>query len=133
MQGKRIVKEPNDNGKYENMFLPEILEGAKKKCCAWFGVSNVSFWRIDQTSLGIMGWAFSEEQTTSAETQVDKMGFVRSESADWDSEKSSQMWIRGRQSMTRTKRKSTRNVRRLSRSLLQPLTTSWSMTHGIQR
>ena len=95
MQGTRIVKEPTDNGKYENMFIPEILEAAKKKCWAWFGVSNMSCWRIDQTSLGIMGWAFSEEQTTSAETEVNTTGIISSEhyssgrnneSADWVSE-----------------------------------------------
>ena len=60
-QGTRIVEEPTDNGKYENTYLLEILEAAKKKCCAWFGVPSMSFWRIDQTSLGIMGWAFSDD------------------------------------------------------------------------
>ena len=85
-QGTRVIEEPIDNGKYESGFLPEIFEAAKKKCCARFVVPSMSFWRIEQTSLGIMGWAFSEEQTTSAETEVNKMGLVRSEPADWDSE-----------------------------------------------
>ena len=29
-QGKRVIEEPIDNGKYESAFLPEILEAAKK-------------------------------------------------------------------------------------------------------
>ena len=52
MQGTRVVKEPADTGKFENTFLPEILEAAKKKCCAWCGVPNMSFWRIHVTLLG---------------------------------------------------------------------------------
>ena len=80
-QGTRVVEEPIDNGKYESAFLPEIFEAAKKKCCAWFGVPRMSFWRIEQTSLCIMGWAFSEERSANDETEV-----KRSESAEWDSE-----------------------------------------------
>ena len=81
MQDTRVVKEPTDTGKFENTFMPEILEAAKKKCCAWFGVPNMFFWMIEQTSLGIMGWAFSEALIASTEAEVE-----RSESADWDSE-----------------------------------------------
>ena len=80
-QGTRVVEEPIDNEKYESTFLPEILEAAKKKCCAWCGVSNMSFWRSEQTSLGIMGWASSEERIASLETEVEC-----SESAEWESE-----------------------------------------------
>ena len=81
MQGTRSVQETTDTGKFENTFMPEILEAAKKKCRAWFGVPNTSVWRIEQTSLGIMGWAFCEERIASTETKVE-----RSESADWNSE-----------------------------------------------
>ena len=133
MQGTRVVKEMTDNGKYENTYLPEILEAAKKKCCAWFGVPSMPFG--GSTKPAVESWAGHSVTTRICCPDIALPDDIMpSPSPQIGIQKvSSQTWTCGRQLMTPRKKKSKRSVSRQSRSLLQPPTTSRSMTHNTQQ